>query len=42
MFRNDAGFFYSWDMNGTQIASEGPVPWAHPSFQVVTQHWDLV
>jgi hypothetical protein len=35
------GFFYSWDINGTAILSEGAVPWADPSFKVVTQHWDV-
>jgi hypothetical protein len=42
LFRNDAGDFYSWDMNGTHIQSEGAVPWADPHQHVVTQHWDLV
>jgi hypothetical protein len=46
LFRNDAGFFYSWDMNGTTIASEGllqgAAQWADPSFAVVKPFWDLV
>jgi hypothetical protein len=46
LFRNDAGFFYSWDMNGATIASEGllqgAAQWAHPSFAVVKPFWDLV
>jgi hypothetical protein len=28
-------------MNGTATLSEGAVPWADPSFKVVTQHWDV-
>jgi hypothetical protein len=46
LFRDDAGFFYSWNMNGTAIASEGPLQgaaqWADPSFAVVQPYWDLV
>jgi hypothetical protein len=46
LFRNDAGFFYSWNMDGTATASEGllqgAAQWAPPSFQVVTPQWDLV
>jgi hypothetical protein len=46
MFRNDAGFFYSWNMNGTTIASEGllqgEAQWAPPALTVVAPHWDLV
>jgi hypothetical protein len=46
LFRNLSGFFYSWNMDGTTIASEGllegAAQWAPVSFQVVTQHWDVV
>jgi hypothetical protein len=46
LFRNNTGYFYSWNMNGTTIESEGllqgAAQWAPPSFQVVTQHWDVV
>ncbi len=42
LFRNDAGHFYSWDMDGAHIQSEGAVPWADPGQHVVTHHWDLV
>jgi hypothetical protein len=42
LFRNDAGYFYSWNMDGTTIASEGVLQgeaqWAPPALQVVTQH----
>jgi hypothetical protein len=46
LYRNDAGFFYSWNMNGTTIGSEGllqgAAQWADPSFTVVKPFWDLV
>jgi hypothetical protein len=46
LYRNDTGFFYSWNMNGTTIASEGlmegAAQWADPSFAVVKPFWDLV
>ena len=46
LYRNDAGYFYSWDMNGTTIGSEGllqgAAQWADPSFIVVKPYWDLV
>jgi hypothetical protein len=42
LFRNDTGHFYSWDMDGTHIQTEGALPWADPSQHIVTQHWDLV
>jgi hypothetical protein len=39
LYRNDLGYFYSWNMNGTSIASEGLLQgaarWAAPSIAVV-------
>lgn len=42
LYRDNAGHFYNWDMNGTTIASEAGVPWADPSFAVVEDRWEVV
>jgi Ca2+-binding RTX toxin-like protein len=41
LYRNDAGTFYSWNMNGTTIASEAGISWAHPSYTVLDEYWQL-
>jgi hypothetical protein len=46
LFRNDQGYFYSWNMNGTAIASEGllqgEAQWASPTASVLMPPWELV